>query len=225
MQTVFSWGKFIKKTILYASFVVLLTCLTYAHAIQNAVVVSIGERFVFVVKDCENIEVGVFETQQIGGAGYTWSEEDNVYISVGVYSTVSQAERVAETLGEEYQVKVMMPNDLYFTTSTQKRMADMYKGAFSSLDGCMQVLSQEINRMERGATQQSTKRILNEVQRQFRYLQQEYEISYPSYAAVCKNAEEQLGLMTEDIVYASKLRYLLCELSVAYCQLASRFLP
>lgn len=225
MQAVVFWKKWIKKLFIYGSIVFVLTCLAYANALQSAVVVQLNKEFSFVGKSCESVGVGSFETQQIGGAGYVLTDENGSYVAVGVYTSGMDAERVANSLQGDYNVMSISANDLYFTTKAQKKNAEIYQGAFRSLDGCMQVLSQEIARLESGATQQSSKRILNGLKRQFAYLSKTNEDVFPTFAFVCENAERGLEEIALDTVTAQKLRYLLCQWSVEYCQLAREFLP
>ncbi len=225
MQAGILCKKIIKSVVTFSAFAFVTVCLLYAYTVYNADVVRMANGYSFVVKSYDSVEVGTFETEQMGGAGYWLDMDGSMAVAVGVYASVATAERVQNTLGDTYAVHTVHANDLYFTTRKEKQNAQTYKNAFSSLDGCIQVLAQEIDRLEAGATQQSTKRVLGELKRQFAYLQKEYANSYPRFVDVCKIAEERLQRETEEIVYAQKLRYVLCELCVQYCQLAEQFLP
>ena len=225
MQAVFFWKKWIKNVVVFGSIILVLACLAYANALQRAVVVQVKKEFSFVGKSFESIGVGSFETQQMGGAGYVLTGIDHSFVAVGVYTSNLDAERVASGLKNGYSVMRVRANDLYFTTNKQKNNAQLYKGAFRSLDGCMQVLSQEIARLENGATQQSSKRILGELKGQFAYLSQTHEKVFPSFALVCNKAEKDLEELAQNIITTAKLRYLLCQWSADYCQLSREFLP
>lgn len=206
-------------------FAFVVVCIIYSFAVKKADVVRIQNNYSFVVKRYENAEVGSFESEQLGGAGYTMRIDGQTCVAVSVYENLTDAERICQELGSEYAVYTMRPNDLYLLTNSQKLCAGKYKGAFSSLDGCIQVLAGEIARLDKGATQQSSKRILNGLKRQFSYLAKSYQTDFPEYADVCQSAEEQLQEDTTDVVYARKLRALLCKLCESYCNLTRQFLP
>lgn len=205
------------------AFVVL--CVVYSFAVKKANVVRMDAKYSFVVKRYENTEVGSFESEQLGGAGYTMRIDGKTCVAVSVYESLSDAESVKETLGEEYSVYTMSSNDLYLLTNKQKLRATVYEGAFASLDGCIQVLSGEIKRLDNGATQQSSKRILSGLQRQFSYLAKNYQTDFPAYSDLCEQAVEELKEQTGDVIYARKLRALLCRLCENYCNLTRRFSP
>lgn len=225
MRASILYKKIFQFTGVFCCFAFIIFCFVYSVAVKNAKVVRMNTDFSFVVKRYDSAEVGSFESQQLGGAGYAISVNGESCVAVSVYDSVTDAERIQNTLGEEYYVYTMRANDLYLLTHTQKRNAQRYQGAFDSLNGCIQVLSQEIKRLESGATQQSSKRVLDGVQRQLEYLAQTYKNAYPVYAEVCEEAEKKLGKETENIIYAQKLRYLLCWMCEKYCDLTKAFLP
>ena len=225
MQTVFSWEGWVKKGIIYTCLVFVGACLCYAGALKNAKIMPINTAFSFVVQQCDNVEVGGFETLQMGGAGNIITLDKETYVAVGVYSSKLSAEKVAKSLGDKYFVQTLTPNDLYFCTPSKKKKASVYVGAFQSLDGCMQVLAQEIERLEKGATQTSSKFVVQNLKNQFLYLGEEYKYNFPTFGAVCLQSADTLTALGRDIIYSQKLRRLLCDLSVAYCQLCAEFLP
>ena len=118
---------------------------------------------------------------------------------------------------------VSVQGKCYLKGVKQKENAAFFAGAFESLYGCMQVLNGEIKRLERGATQESSKRILQTVSRQFSFLKKQYAEKVAGYANACENAQKRLSEMLSNIIYAKDLRYLLCELSVAYANLSKNF--
>lgn len=225
MQAGFLCKKILKIFISGCGFIIVTFCLAYAYTLYHADVVRMDRQFSFVVREYESVDVGVFETEQIGGAGYALSLDGKDYVAVNVYNSVSVAERVQTTLGDAYAVHTVKLNDLYFSTRREKRNAEVYIGAFSSLDGCIQVLSQEIERLDTGATQQSSKRVLTLLKRQLSYLSATYAQSYPRFSKVCEKTVLALERETEEIVYAQQLRYVLCSLCVDYSQLTRQFLP
>lgn len=225
MQAEIFWKNWIKKGIIYACFVFIGACLCYAGSLRTAKILPINTAFSFVAKQCDNVEVGSFETTQMGGAGSVIVLDGETFVAVGVYNSINSAQSVANALGEEYVVRTITPNDLYFTGHTQKKNASAYISAFQSLDGCMQVLNQEIKRLEMGATQKSSQFIINNIRKQFAYLGERYCDIFPSFSAVCLQSADELERMANDIIYVQKLRRLLCDLSVEYCQLCTEFLP
>lgn len=206
-------------------FAFIVVCIVYSFAVKKASVVYVNTDYFFVVKGYENTEVGSFESEQLGGAGYPMLVDGKTCVAINVYNNVSEAERVKETLGEDYWVYTIRSNPLYLLTNQQKIRKESYKGAFASLDGCIQVLSGEIKRLDKGATQQSSKKVLDGLQRQFSYLAKSYQKDFPEYSVLCEKAGEELREETKDIVYAKKLRALLCQLCEKYCVLTRRFSP
>ena len=225
MQAVLFWKTWLKKVTMYGCFMLVFVCLLYANALHYAKVIAVNTSFSFVVKKCDNVAVGGFETEQIGGAGYSITVGGATYVAVGVYDSYSVAQNIAQSLGETYLVHTLQANDLYFTTKEQKKNAAIYVGALSSLNGCMQVLSQEIIRLDNGATQNSSRHVVQDLYNQFAYLGETYKNMYPPFSQVCKESANELLLIGEDIIYAQKLRRLQCALSVEYCQLCKEFLP
>ncbi len=198
----------------------------YATALRNAETVSTGKTFYFVVSSSENIEVSTHLTKWNGGAGYPLAYNNGEYAAYAVYFTESEGKAaqtsVAKT-GEETEVLALQGNPIAFKSRAEKENAEKIVGAFDCLYGCMQVLNSEIARLEKGATQESSKRILQTLARQFSYLETEHKNTIKGYSSVCENARMHLSGITSDIVYAKDLRYLLCELSVAYVNLSKNF--
>lgn len=225
MQAEIFWKNWIKNGVIYICLVFVGACLCYASALDMAKIIPIQNRFSFVLQQCDNVEVGSFETSQMGGAGNIIVLDGETYVAVGVYNSIHSAKSIANTLGESYVVRTITANDLYFTTHKQKRNANVYVGALQSLDGCMQVLSQEIERLDRGATQNSCKFIIDNLYKQFSYLAEGYIDFFPTFSKVCLQSADELSSIGKDIVYVQKLRRLLCDLSVEYCQLCAEFLP
>ncbi len=203
-----------------------LSAFFYAKTLESAQVVGAERNFYFVVSDCRSVEVGTQIIELQGGAGYSLVYKDGEYAAYSVYfseneSMVAQSS-VAQT-GESAEIVVVTSAPLYLKTAKQKEQAALIGGAFESLYGCMQVLNGEIKRLERGATQESSKRILQTLSRQFSFLGKEYAETVAGYEKACETAEKRLLEMASDVVYAKDLRHLLCELSVAYANLSKNF--
>ena len=198
----------------------------YAKTIEGASAVGTERNFYFLVAEGGSVEVSTQTIGLQGGAGYSLLYEDGVYAAYSVYFSEDEskvAQGSVEKTGEHAEIVVVTSKPLYLKTEKQKKHATTISGAFESLYGCMQVLHGEIARLERGATQESSKRILQTLSRQFSFLAKEYEKTIAGYKKACKNAEERLLEVTKGVVYAKDLRYILCELSVAYANLSKNF--
>lgn len=216
----------IKRLIGLLSVVFTFAVFCYAVALNNAKTVGTGKTFYFVVSSSEHIEVSTHLTKWSGGAGYPLAYNGGEYAAYAVYFTESEGETAqtsVEKTGEETEVLALQGNPISFKSRAEKENAVRIVGAFDCLYGCMQVLNKEIARLEQGATQESSKRILKTLTRQFSYLETEHKNTIKGYSSVCKNAKTSLSELTSDIVYAKDLRYLLCELSVAYVNLSKNF--
>ncbi len=207
---------------------VLFTCsaFLYAKTLESAQTVGTEKNFYFLVSDSNSLEVSTQITRLQGGAGYSLLYEEGEYAAYSVYFSENESlaaqSSVAQT-GESAEILVVKSAPLYLKTKKQKKHAALIGGAFESLYGCMQVLNGEIKRLERGATQESSKRILQTLSRQFSFLGKEYAERVAGYKEACENAEKRLLEATAGIVYAKDLRYILCELSVAYANLSKNF--
>lgn len=203
-----------------------LSTLFYAKTLESAQVVGAERNFYFVVSDSRSVEVGAQIIELQGGAGYSLIYKDGEYAAYSVYFSENESlaaqSSVAQT-GESAEIVVVKSAPLYLKTSKQKENAALIGGAFESLYGCMQVLQGEITRLERGATQESSKRILQTLARQFSFLGKTYAKTVSGYKETCENAEKRLLEAISDVVYAKDLRHLLCELSVAYAHLSKNF--
>lgn len=216
----------IKRFVCVLSVAFTVVVLFYAAALHNAETVDVGKNFYFLVSASEHIEASTHLTQWSGGAGYPLSYSGGEYAAYAVYFTESEgkkAQTAVKKTGEKTEVLVLQGNPICFKSRAEKENSTRIVGAFNCLYGCMQVLNGEIVRLEQGATQESSKRILQTLSRQFSYLQTEHQNTINGYSSVCEKAKTRLSEVTSDIVYAKDLRYLLCELSVAYVNLSKNF--
>ena len=150
-------------------------------------------------------------------------EKEREYVAISVYFSKTQAEIVQSNLSMPSMVLEKTTENLYFKTKKQKQKAKRIIGAFSCLKSCIGVLNGEIERLESGATQQSSKRILSDLRRQFAYLAKEYQKDFVSYAFVCEKASAYLLEITDGTVYVGDLRYLLCALCNSFVDLSKEF--
>ncbi len=148
-------------------------------------------------------------------------------VAYAVYMQKEEALKAQESLlllGERTTVEEKTTERLYLKSRVDKEKKNLYKGAFQSLQGCIQVLSGEVKRLNDGATQQSTKRTLNALSKQTRYMAEAYRNSFPACAALCNSWAERLdGAAEQEIVYVWQLRYMLCEACEGYVQLTKAF--
>lgn len=202
------------------------SALLYAKTLENVQTAGKERNFYFLVSDTSSLEVSTQIIGLQGGAGYSLTYQDGEYAAYSVYFSENEsrdAQSSVAKIGESAEIVTVTSSPLYLKTAKQKKQAATISGAFESLYGCMQVLNGEIARLERGATQESSKRILQMLSRQFAFLGKEYEETVSGYKKTCENAEKRLLEATSGVVYAKDLRYILCELSVAYANLSKNF--
>ncbi len=200
--------------------------LIYACKVKMAKVVTTPTAFYYLVSEETYTEAGAYEVSGEGGAGYLLVSGEEEYVAYAVYLSQRNGERICqEVLEKNGGVKLIEKTapKLYFKTSEEKQRTDMVVGALNSYYGCMQVLEQEIARLDKGATQESSKRILTTLSKQFQYLENAYHESYRVFAEQCCWAQEMLQEIISGCVYGKDLRFLLCGLTEGYLFLASEF--
>lgn len=200
--------------------------LIYAAFLSRAESVWLGKSFYFLVSQTEHIEVATYDARLNGGAGYLLEYNGRDYVALAVYLNEEDGNTVQAAMmknGENTGLIQVNVNRLYFKGCEEKKHAPLYQGALDCLYGCMEVLGVEIERLDDGATQQSSVRTLGLLLRQLKYLAAEYQTSYTACATVCNEAEECLRGILENTIYTKDLRYLLCNLSSEYIRLASAF--
>ncbi|MBE7079792.1 MAG: hypothetical protein E7371_00980 [Clostridiales bacterium] len=194
----------------------------YAYTLSHAKCIWVGKTFYFLVSADTHIQSATHEAQLSGGAGYLLTDGDSQYTAYSVYLTQDiayavQADMQEETLVVEKRVEYMIFH------GKEKSKYRLYQGAFNALYGCMDILTQNISRLENGETQDSCKRILQILERQIEYMANKYHVQYPAFALVCKSLGEGVGMIAEKVVYCKDLRYLLCVACEEYLRLASAF--
>ena len=200
--------------------------IAYAKSFTAAQTVVLDKDFYYLVDESTHTQAVSSFAQLQGGAAYLLDVETREYVAYSVYFDKTDGEKAVQALSAlevQPSLHVLSVDALVFRTREEKKRAQTVLNAFSCLDGCMQVLNREIVRLDNGATQQSSKRILHTLIKQFAYLEDEYQSVYPAFSTVCKNAKENLELCVTDIVYVKDLRYVLCDLGVAYVQLSQEF--
>lgn len=203
-----------------------LSAFVYAKTLESALTVGTERNFYFLVSDRGSVEVSAQMIGLQGGAGYSLTYKNGEYAAYSVYFSENEsrdAQSSVAKIGESAEIVTVTSSPLRLKTAKQKKQAALITGAFESLYGCMQVLNGEIARLEWGATQESSKRIVQTLSRQFSFLGKEYAETVSGYKETCENAEKRLLEATSGVVYAKDLRYILCELSVAYANLSKNF--
>ncbi len=149
--------------------------------------------------------------------------EGERYVVLSVYLNEEDGRAVQENLGGEFSTELLHKgvNSLYFKGKDKKKSA-LYINALRTLEGCVTVLEECISRLEKGATQESCKRILSILQRQFAFAEREYE-DYPAFSISCRQWAEELAKLGEDTVYGKDLRFLLCWQVERYLELCKEF--
>ncbi len=161
-------------------------------------------------------------TKLEGGAGYLLTEKDGQYVALSVYLTEGDGLAVQAGL-EEGSTRLLRKgiSSLYFKGKDKKKSA-LYRNALRILEGYICVLEECISRLEKGATQESCKRILQILRRQFVFAEKEYA-EYPAFSLSCGEWAKELEKIDEETVYAKDLRYLLCWQAERYLQLCEDF--
>lgn len=198
----------------------------YAKRLENAQRVVAEKQFYFLVSNGESVQASTEMISLQGGAGYALVHGSDTYAAYAVYFSKDEsmdAQSSVLEMGKNAKIVEVSCTPLYLKTEKEKANAPMIMGAFESFYGCMQVLNGEIKRLERGATQESSRCILQTLSRQFSFLKKQYAEKVAGYGNACENAEKGLSEILSNIVYAKDLRYLLCELSVAYANLSKNF--
>ena len=224
MTTEFFYKRICKIATLCITVSFLCFSFAYAAFLSSATVVDTAKTFYFLVSPSTHLEVSAHNAAQIGGAGYLLHANGRDYAALSVYLTDTAAAAVSTNLTDTpTQIIPLESNKLYLKTRRQKQQETIYKNAFSCLVDCIRVLDIEISRVERGATQQSSKRILKTLENAFAFLSKEYKNGFAAFATVCKNAANRLSVFTQSTVYIEDLRYLQCELCVSYLRLSEDF--
>jgi hypothetical protein len=208
-----------------AAVVFIFCALFYAWFLNQAERYPYRKRFYFLVDTSTHLDACVVGATLQGGAGYIVADDEREYSALSVYLTESAGNTAKNSLLDEqsYSLIEKRVDGLYFKTRQEKRKKTRILSAFQCLDDCIEVLNGEIKRLEESATQQSTKRVLNELKKQFIYLSNVYRKDFPSYARVCAKADRDLEMVVGGIVYAKDLRYMCCQLCDSFVKLSEEY--
>lgn len=227
MSAVLFWKKRIALIVAGVLSTLFVLCtLMYARVLFGVQKVDWKRSFYFLVSASTHVEASTHLAELYGGAGYLLEYKNREYVALSVYLNKEDGLKVSEsvsTIGQEAYLLPMHIDGLYFKTTSQKREINQIKDAFGALDGCIEVLHGEIKRLAGGATQESTKRILGVLIKQFDFLNKEYAKVFSKFSGVCEASKNSISSMLEGKIYLKDLRYVLCELCASYVQIAMDF--
>ncbi len=183
--------------------------------------IAFKKEFYFLTVQAETVEVSAFEIQNDGGAGFMLPKNR---MALAVYFTKSDAEKVLTKNKDRYEklsLVCLSCEELYFSRE-RKEERESVINALNTLYEHIFLLNELIVRVENGQTQEASKRILNEIEGNFLYL----EKSYKNFSALSKlygNSAEKLREQTENFVFTKNLRYVVCGLCKGYLDFAGEY--
>jgi hypothetical protein len=222
MSVFFLRKRWLKIAIYLCSFVITAFSLSYALVLREVEASGTERIFYFLVSENPHLQVSTIEIQLENGAGYLLKDGNKEYTALSVYLRSSESEKALQSASKRFSDLKIIPVEsgkLYFSSRLDKKQAPKILGGLNTLFGCMQVIDYEIKRLEEGATQQSVKRVLQEIEGTIVFLGQDNEF----FSSVCKSTATALNKSVSDIVYLKDLRYLLCELCSAYKNISEEF--
>ena len=199
-------------------------CTTYAVTLSKAKAIPFEVKVYFLVGQDMQVEAGAEFIKWNGGAGYLLECEGAQYAVISVFFDRGSAESVQERLrenGQKTEVLLEGRDTLYFKGKEKKNCA-MYLSALSLFKNYMSVLENCIGRLENGMTQESCRRILTMLQKQFHYSARSFE-GYTTFSKLCRQSEEWLEEVCKETIYLRDLRYLLCWQAEKYIKLCDDF--
>ena len=188
------------------------------YARKRTVEIGVDKSFYFLVHTSSHVQASTHEVQLVGGAGYLLQGENNAVVAFSVYVNERDATRAETRLkqtGTQANTVKMQSGNLKIKRRDRGKVKRL-QGAFESLYGNICVLEREIARLENGATQQSSARILDTIARNLEFLAKTYAEDYFEYAKACLDGAKALREEKANIIYVKDLRYVQCVLCVAY---------
>lgn len=200
-------------------------CFVYALFLNQAKVVEMRVGFFYLVREETNVEVGVEFVKLEGGAGYLVRQDGKDYVVLSVYLKEKTALAVQAGMpqGKAVQLLYAGVDTLWFKGAKQKKNAAVYVGALKTFREYMGVVDATIALLEDGATQESIKRLLLPLGRQFACLSREYAEIYPDFSSVCLRYAKRVEVCCARVLFVGDLRYVLCEMTEDYLALAGKF--
>ena len=170
--------------------------LTYAYALTGVKTVGVYKYFHFLVSTSTHIEASSHQVSLDGGAGYALRHGEREYVAYHVYMRDTEGERALEAVslqGEEVELLSVGVEKLYLKTREDKRNAQTLLEGMELLYAYIRILSDEIARLDGGATQESCKRVLRALSDQLSYAEKEYAERCDYVSQVVANRGDVLG--------------------------------
>ena len=222
MSVFFLRKKAVLCVVFILSFVVTASSLFYALIIGRAQVYKHNQTFYFLVSQNPHIEASSLTIKAENGAGYLLEKDGNNYVALSVYLSETDAKKALESAKHRFTEITYIPvtsENLYFITRGEKINAQETVNGLKTLLTGIVLLDKEIYRLEKGATQQSTKRVIKDLSKTIVFLGKENEL----FQVLGKNTTSIVGESLENIVYLKDLRYLLCFLCDEYTRICAKF--
>jgi hypothetical protein len=223
MATVF----FAKKGFIFGVFAVIITgiCCAYAWGISCAKTLFIHKTFYFLAAENVNVQAGAFEMELQGGAGYPMQFGEREYAVMSVYFSRDAANGVLAQLDNKKEMTVLSRScdKIYLKSRKEKLKAEKIKGGLSVLYACIRLLNGEISRLEKGATQESSARVLKAIAAQLCFWGKSNRSELPSFARGQEEIGESLLGFAGKVIFTQDLRYELCKMSDFYLQICSKY--
>lgn len=184
----------------------------------------LGYAFYYLVSDSENVEASVYAAKSDGGAGFVLPQKTQSVVAWSVYLTERDGLSVCAALqesGKAYRLEAMYLEHLR-VRGAKKKQSGRLIGLFRSMYGSLMLLEQEIFRLDKGATQESSRRILRELGKQLAYLEKTCVADFPECAVFCADMKIAVEAAAESTIYGKELRNLLCESCYRYVQLGKK---
>ena len=226
MAVNFIYKRFFYPVLFTVALLIAVFSFTYALGILRMDVYDMEKTFYFLVLEDPKLEVASYEAKTEGGAGFLLNHENRDYVALSVYLKGEDGDLACQSiLKKNANSKIIAINSgkLYMKRDSEKKLAKKIQGGFNSLYGCIEVLEREISRLDKGATQQSSGRILLKIADNLLYLSKEYKNDFKEFSNVCESSANALYKSVSEIIYTKDLRYVLCEMSDGFIKLSKEY--
>ena len=219
MSVKFLFGRLWKRFCIFFFALFFTLSFAYAPILQRMEVYPIEGVFYFLVSTDERIEVGAEFVKLDGGAGYFLEDGGRTCVAVSVY--LKEEDAIAVSNDTAYQILQKGVDRLYFK-GMEKRTAKERVAALELLKNYITILDGCISRLEKGETQESCKRVLKILEKQLLYAGNQF-VYYKQFSKLCAQFHDSLLRITEDTIFLSSLRYLLCRQADGYVRLCEEY--
>ena len=226
MRTGIFYKNIIKKLLGTLSLGIVFICFVFACVLSSVQTYTLGKTFYVLVSSSKHIQASTHTAQNLGGAGFLFSDENTDYVAYAAYTSQTegmQAQRELNAIGQDALLLPVTVETLYFKSPQDKKKSEQIIAVFAWLETQLDLLKQEIKLFERGITQQAVRRLLVTQGKQFAYAKEEYSSILPAFSKVCTSAQSQIDEMINGIVYLKDMRFLHCYLTQAYVDMSKRF--